>query len=108
MTVDQDLLLWMGGMLKRIYTPALTFQTSEAVMFPLNPFKFIQNQLNVAVSTWLESIVPERGVLTEVFSSIFQMGAAIILLSWLQEAAECRFSAFDTAWGRAARSPGLK
>ena len=43
--VDHDLLLWMGGMLKRIYTPALTFQTSEAVMFPLNPFKFIQNQL---------------------------------------------------------------
>ena len=64
--------------------------------------------MNVAVSAWLEGIVPERDVLTEVFSSIFQMGAAIIPSFWLQEATECRSSVFDSAWGRAARSPGLK
>ena len=69
--VDHELLLWMGGMLKRIYTPALTFQQSEAVMLPLNPFKFLQNQLNAAAAAWLEGMVPERDVMSEMFSSIF-------------------------------------
>ena len=106
--VDHELLLWMGGMLKRIYTPALTFQRSEAVMLPLNPFKFLQNQLNAAAAAWLEGMVPERDVMSAVFSSTFQLGAVIIPSSLLQESVEHMSEVIDTDWEMAARSPGLK
>ena len=71
--VDHDLLLWIGRMLKHIYTPAITYHQPVPIMLPLNPFKFIQNQLNVAAAAWLENMVPKSDVLSAVFSSSFQL-----------------------------------
>ena len=44
--LDQEFLLWIGEMLKRMYTRALTDVQQETVMLPLNPFRVIQHHLN--------------------------------------------------------------
>ena len=103
---DQELLLWIGRMLKRIYTPAITFQHHVPVMLPLNPFKLIQNHLNSVAAAWIENMSLELDVLTMIFSATFQLGAAIVPSSLL--IAEPRADLPDADWEVAARSPGLK
>lgn len=51
--LDQDFLLWIGDMLKHMYTRALSDAQSEHVMLPLNPFRVIQNHLNSVCAVWL-------------------------------------------------------
>ena len=67
--VDHEFLLWIGGMLKRIYTPAITLQHTSPVMLPLNPFQIIQNHLNAAAAAWIECMVPEPDIFSRIFAS---------------------------------------
>ena len=106
--VDYELLLWMGSMLKHIYTPTITFQRSKDVMLPLNPSKFMQLQLSIAAAAWLENMVPEFDVLSAVFSSAFCLGAAIIPSAMLHQMVGPRVELLDADWEMAAHSPGLK
>ena len=106
--VDHELLLWIGGMLKRIYTPAITFGQSSSVMLPLNPFKVIQHQLNVLAAACLGRVAPEPDVLSDIFCSTFQLGAAVVPRVMLQESYAGRSISLDVDWEMDARSPGLK
>ena len=95
-------------MLKCIYTPALTFVQPASVMLPLNPFRVIQNQLNVIAAAWLEGVVPEFDILSVIFGSTFQLGTAVVPNSLLQVSCDIRSELTDAGWELSARSPGLK
>ena len=106
--LDQDFLLWIGDMLKRIYTRALSDAQAEHVMLPLNPFRVIQHHLNFVRAVWLSSMVPEPDLMSMFFGAHFQMGASIIPRNLLQEDEPGIANVVDEEWILADRSPGLK
>ena len=57
-------------MLKRIYTKSLLCAVHpEGAYLPLNPFNFLQKQLNVVCNALMNSISPESDVFGRIFSS---------------------------------------
>ena len=64
-------------MLKRIYTRALTEALAQNTCFPVNPFKFIQRQLEAISVAWMLNLQPELDYFFRIFSSQFQLGICI-------------------------------
>ena len=104
--VDYEFLLWIGGMLKRIYTPTITLQHISPVMMPLNPFQIIQNHLNAAAAVWIECMVPEPDIFSRIFASALQWGRVIVPSGVLSPKPRARSNAMN--WDLPEQSPGLK
>ena len=69
-TADIELLRWIGSMLKRIYTMKLPPAVHpEGAYLPLNPFTFLQQQLNGFATALMDLIAPEADVVGLSFSS---------------------------------------
>ena len=80
---DSDLLSWMGGMLKRIYTRAiLPAETPQIACYLLNPFTGIQLHLDRMCLAVLALIRPEVDIFGRIFGSMFQMGNVTVLSAW--------------------------
>ena len=72
-TADADLLRWIGSMLKRIYTKLmLPAVHPEGAYLPLNPFTFLQKQLQVIRNALMDSISPYVDEFGRIFSSSFE------------------------------------
>ena len=75
---DAELLRWIGGMLKRIYTKTIMPSVCpEGTIFPLNLFAQIQLQLNSSSSMILMSIKPEYDVFIHAFRTSLDLGFVV-------------------------------
>ena len=83
---DSDLLSWMGGMLKRIYTRTiLPVESPSTTCFPLNPFAAIKFHLDSMCLALLACVRPEADVFGRIFSSAFSVGLVFVMSASLDD-----------------------
>lgn len=74
-TNDAELLHWIGGMLKRIYTPTLTqSHFVGGATLPLNPFRVFQTYLKQFYMAISIHIKPESDIFGNIFKAAFVVG----------------------------------